>query len=498
MVQFETKIAESSSHEADPCLGQAALRESFRDPSGRLFALNGRILRIVNADGEPDLRAFFRSAQTLRLAGSKAVVQSRVLDGEELAQIRESAAVNRLYNDIQGSLIVEHERIPFASFPYEWPPEMLHAAGLLTVELAIELLSAGLGLKDATPYNVLFHGPEPVFVDMLSFERREPADPTWLPYAQFVRTFLLPLLAYRHFGLTLDRTFGACHDGLEPETIFRWLNLLQKIRPPFLSLVSMPVWLGGKTSTSPRLYESRTVGDPEKARFILFSLFSRLRRLLNRLEPSGRGSLWAEYMRRQTHYSQEGFGAKERAVQDMLAQFAPKRVLDVGANTGHFSIFAAQSGADVVAVDSDPVVVGEVWRTARSSGLSILPLVVNVAQPSPPTGWHNTERPSFLERACGNFDAVFMLAVIHHMLVTERIPLDRIIGLAAELTTKLALIEFIPPTDPMFRIIARGRDALHRDLTQERFEAAVSIRFEIVRSVSVEGSGRRIYTLCKR
>src|SRR5204862_7399442 len=139
---------------------------------------------------------------------------------------------------------------------YEWTPEMLHAAGLLTLDLARELLADGLGLKDATPYNVLFHGPEPVFIDVLSFERREPGDPTWLPYAQFVRTILLPLLANRAYGLGLDQILTTRRDGSEPEEVYRWTKPSQRLRSPYFSLVTMPSLLGGKhKQDDTRIYE---------------------------------------------------------------------------------------------------------------------------------------------------------------------------------------------------------------------------------------------------
>src|SRR5205814_3890270 len=137
--------------------------------------------------------------------------------------------------------------------------------------------------------------------------------------------------------------------------------------------------------------------------------------------------------------------------------------------TGHFSAIAARAGASVVAIDYDPVVSGDVWRNARKERLDILPLTVNLTRPTPGLGWLNQECPSFLDRARGAFDAVLMLAVLHHMLVSERIPLDEIIDLAAELTTDSVIIEFIGTDDAMFRRLTRGRDELHRDLTTETF-----------------------------
>jgi SAM-dependent methyltransferase len=197
-------------------------------------------------------------------------------------------------------------------------------------------------------------------------------------------------------------------------------------------------------------------------------------------------------------YSSEQFAEKEKFVAECLREFAPKRLLDVGANTGHFSAMAARGGGSVVAIDGDAAVTGGIWRRAREEKLDILPLVVNLAQPTPALGWRNRECPSFLERAAGAFDFVLMLAVIHHMLATERVPLDEIASLAADLTSDLALIEFVGPGDPMFRRLSRGRDELYAYLTVELFEQIVAERFHIVRKHRVTGAERTLYLLRKR
>jgi hypothetical protein len=480
------------------------LRASFRDPAGSLIAYQGRILRVVNPSGAGDLTAFLASKSGLKLMSSGRVIPTRELTDNERATLLADPALREFYALRGGQIILEHERVDFPSFPYEWTPEMLHAAAQLTLDLARELLADGLGLKDATPYNILFRGPEPVFIDVLSFERRQPGDATWLPYAQFVRTFLLPLLANRTFGLGLDQLLTTRRDGLEPDELYRLSRPMQRLRPPFFGLVSMPTWLGRRAGRKARpqsqtsIYEKK-LGDPARARYILDNVLGGLERSLTRLKPlPGKRSVWSDYMATNNNYTSGHFEAKQAFVAEALGQFPPRTVLDIGCNTGHFSALAARGGAKVVALDYDPVVLGEVWRAAREHKLNILPLAVNITRPSPGTGWRNEECASFLERASGKFDAVLMLAVIHHMLVTERVPLPEILELAAELTTNLLIIEFVSPEDSMFRRLTRGRDELHRDLTAEAFEAACACHFEIVRSQQVEGATRRLYLLRKR
>jgi hypothetical protein len=485
---------------SEPALPTQPIAASFRDPAGSLFRYQGRVLRVVNAIGAADLQAFLASASGRKLMASGTVVPTRALDAAECHDLLADPGVRELYDARGGQIILEHECIDFPSFPYEWNAEMLHAAAILTLDLAQALLADGLGLKDGTPYNILFRGPEPVFIDVLSFERRQPGDATWLPYAQFVRTFLLPLLANQAYGLSLDQILTTRRDGLEPEEVYRWSKLLQRLRPPFFSLVSMPTWLGGKhKQDDTSIYQKKLLSDPEKARYILDHLLDGLRRTLHRLKPvEGKSSVWSDYMTTNNNYTTGHFEAKQRFVGEALAEFASRSLLDVGCNTGHFSAIAARNGAKVVALDYDPVVLGDVWRNARKEKLDILPLTVNLTRPSPGTGWRNQECASFLDRAGGKFDAVLMLAVIHHMLVTERVPLAGIIDLAAELTTNLLVIEFVAPDDSMFQRLTRGREELHKDLTPELFETLCGRHFELVRMQYVEGTTRRLYLFRKR
>jgi len=142
--------------------------------------------------------------------------------------------------------------------------------------------------------------------------------------------------------------------------------------------------------------------------------------------------------------------------------------------------------------------VDQLWRRARAEHLNILPLVVNLTRPTPSVGWRNLESASFLDRARGSFEGVLMLAVMHHMLVTERIPLDEIMSQAAELTTRWLIIEFIGPEDSMFRRLTRGREELHRGLDRQVFESVAMRRFEIVRSQHLDDTHRWLYLLRKR
>ena len=472
---------------------------SFRDPAGYLLNVDGRIIRMVRQPAVLDFTASLSSAAAREFTETGRLIHTRIMDSSEAQHLLRRMEFAELPDREDVGIIAEHERIPFPSFPYEWPPEMLHAAGLLTLDLAEALLEEGFGLKDGSPYNVLFVGPKPIFVDALSLEKRDPSDPTWLPYAQFVRTFVLPLLVNKSFSFPLDSLLITHRDGLDPDEVYGLFGPLKKLSPRILSLVSIPSWLKEKTPGDGKIYKKQSVRDPEKARFILRSLFRQLRRTLKSLTPKAeQRSVWSGYMISGHGYSKEQLGAKEAFVETAIRETRPRKLLDIGCNTGYFSKIAARNGASVVAIDFDPAVIGSLWRQAHTENIDVLTLVVNIARPTPGTGWRNAECPPFLERARASFDAILMLALLHHLLVTERIPLNEILDLAAELTVGWVIIEFIGADDPMFRGLCRGRERLHADFNHLVFENECRRRFDIVRCTPIEASSRRLYLLRRK
>jgi SAM-dependent methyltransferase len=449
---------------------------SFRDPSGRTLVGPNRVLREVTSDGWQDLACFLQSPLARELEAEDAIVSTRIISETEHLRI------------------LEHERIPFPSYPFEWPPGMLAAAGRLTLELAERALPHGLGIKDAASNNILFRGPWPVFVDVLSFEKRAPGDPIWLAYGQFVCNFLLPLVAERYFGVPLKNTFLANRDGIDPEAVYALAGPIRKLVPPILTLATIPTWLCGVVK--PSSYRTRSV-SPERAQYAIRRLYQTLRKQLERAANGPpRQSIWTSYEQSSSYTVPQAI-QKRNFVEAVLNRSKPSRVLDVGCNAGVYSLMAAQLGAAVVAIDSDPAVADMLWKKARAENADILPLVVDIAQPSPAGGWRNQEHLSFLSRCEGRFDCVLMLGMIHHLLVSERVPLKSILELANDLTTEVLILEYVGPDDPMFRHLLRGRGGLYENLNQQFFEESCAARFRIVDKRPLADSGRVIYYLRK-
>jgi len=374
-------------------------------------------------------------------------------------------------------MLVEHPRIPFISYPWEWPAVMLHAAGMLTLDLAEAVMDEGLRLKDATPLNVLFRSSAPVFIDVLSLQERAPLDPIWWAAAQFTRTFLIPLLLLRRTDAPVHESFLFHRDGLEPSDAVKRLPSLRRWLPPDLTLATLPA--RAARLESPELYRQREARDAGEAQFIFSRRIRAFRRQMEALAPQARASGWSEYEKQCPSYTPAQREARRAFLRKKLEEIRAESVLDIGANAGEFSLLAAASGARVVAIDSDPEVVSAVWRAASAAKADVLPLVVDFARPTPPAGWMGREHAGFLDRAAGHFDCVLMLALIHHLLVSERIPLDQILEAAAALTTRWLAIEYVGPEDPMFRRLARGREELHEWQTRAVFEECAGAHFEI-------------------
>jgi len=463
----------------------AELRENeptFRDPAGQLILMEEFALRRVRPAAAAEAKSFLDSALRSQLEANGDLVASESVAGE----IMEPGASGVHAASSEGGFWLRHPRIDPISYPCEWTPAQWRAAAELTLGIAGKAIDAGWTLKDATPLNVVFQGARPVFVDVLSFEPRNRHSSVWLAYGQFVRTFLLPLVAAKYLNWPLQATIF-WRDGYEPTTLARALPLRHRLNPKLLDVVTLAAMLEGKGKGSAKPAEAKT--DPELAKHILHKRLARLTKQIRHAAGGESASEWSKYNQSATHYQPVDVEAKQAFVRGVLERLRPASVLDIGANTGTYSLMAAEAGAKVVALDNDTAALDELFRAAAIQKRPITAMVANIARPTPAAGWRNREQLSLLDRLNGRFDLVLMLAVIHHLILREQAPLAHIAGLAAELTRRWLLVEWVPPSDPMYQEWLRGRDELYGHLCEADLVQALEPFFKQIDRMKL-GNGR--------
>jgi SAM-dependent methyltransferase len=452
----------------------AAPTPTFRDPAGSL-----------RLEGDFAVRSIHPAARDLVMEFVSSEFCSRLQDRGDMVAIT-------LKNTPAG-LSLLHPRVPVPTYPWEWTANQWLAAAELTLSLCEEALQEGWVLKDATPLNILFVGPRPVLVDVLSFEPWDGAN-LWLPYGQYVRTFVLPLLMNKLLSWPLAIALLR-RDGYEPSDLYPALSWPQRLSRAALWTITVPT-LMERRNPDAVIRKPQPAKDPELAVQVLRRSLNGLRKLTRRVMPKSATSDWSEYKGTRSHYTAAQSTQKYAWVRNVLEDLQPDRVLDIGANTGEFSALAAEKGARVVALERDAAAADRLFQMTRARGLAVQTIHGDLSRPSPAVGWENHESTTLIQRLEGQSDLVLMLAVIHHLLLMEQIPLPAIMELCHRLTFRYLVIEWVPVTDPMFQSLMRGRDELYGALTEDDLLKACVGRFHVLRRQALE-NGRVLFLFAK-
>ena len=444
---------------------------------------DGQILRALSPTGFEDWDALARSELFARATADGRLVATEVAD-EPAPSVAAPAAG-------EVAAVLRHERIPFVSYPYEWTFGMLRDAALLQLDLMEAALEEGLILKDATPYNVQWKGAQPTFIDVGSFERLRQGEP-WAGYRQFCMQFLFPLMLTSFKGLPHQPYLRGCLAGITPVEMRGLMSFRDRFRRGTLSHVFLHARVDTRAlKAAPGTDVKRELREAGfKAEFIKANV-RRLERVVRRLEWDPGVSSWSEYGTT-TSYDEEGAAAKARFVDDAVSSGRWTTVWDLGCNDGRFSRAAARHADHVVAVDSDAAVVERLYRSLRAEGSrSILPLTMSLADPSPPEGWRAAERRAMEAR--GRPNLTLCLALIHHVCITDNIPVGDFVAWLAELGGAI-VIEFVDREDPMAAALLRRKaPGSNPDYRRDAFERHLAERFDVVRKLDIPAGERTLY-----
>lgn len=456
---------------------------SFRDPDSTVFYADGEILRGLSARAADDWTRLAATAFFPRLVEEGKVVATDLYDGDQPPVSPRGTP---------WSQVLKHERVPVVSYPYEWPFAMLRDAATLQLDVLAAALGEGMSLKDGTVYNVQFFGTRPVFVDIGSFE---PAHGPWPGYRQFCQTQLFPLLVQAHLGMPYQPLLRGSLEGLRAADVTGMFRGLSRFRRGVLRNVTLHSVLEQRVRSS-------SEGVKEKLSSAGFgtemakAVTANLRKLVQRLEVGKRASTWSDY-RDTCSYSDADVEAKQRLVRAVLEDATPRVVLDLGANDGAYSLLAAEHADYVVAVDGDEAVIDRLYRRLRAEEReNILPLVMDLVDPSGGLGWRNRERAPFAERV--QPDLVLALALVHHLAIGANVPLPQVVDWLADFGCRVA-VEFVHVDDPMVaRLLANKPAGLFDDYDRPAFERLLGDRFTVERSETLPGATRTLYVAVPR
>jgi SAM-dependent methyltransferase len=461
-------------------MGRRVEPASFRDPGGRVFYDGDQVLRGLSPAAAAEWLALARTEFFPRF-----VAEGRIVATEETGAGETGAGETGAGED-GWDVVLRHERIPFVSYPFEWSFAMLRDAALLHLSIVRAALAEGLTTKDGTAYNLQWRGAAPVFIDVGSFERARDGEP-WAGYRQFCQTMLYPLMAQAHLGVDFQPWLRAAVDGIEPAQMRKVFGGFRRFKAGVLKHVHLHDAVqsrNAKTSTGAVRAELRDAGFNRE---LVLATVRALEKLVGKLEWRPPASHWTAYQQTCT-YSDE-----DRAVKaEFVEKAAAGMVLDLGANDGTYSRIAAKKASYVVAVESDAAVVDELYRKLRADGETrILPLVMDLADPSPGIGWRGRERAPFAERA--DADLVLALAVIHHLAIGRNVPLPEVVDALAGLGRRV-VVEFVEPDDPMARrLLANKPEGLFPDYRRDAFEKLLAERFTVEHRQELPSGTRTLY-----
>ncbi|MDF2811320.1 MAG: NoeA host specific nodulation protein [Microvirga sp.] len=452
---------------------------SYRDPSGHVYEGGGRIFRTINESARSGY-------ETVRDSGilASALQKGLLIDSTELERSQWDQSLTG------AAYVVEHPRVPFVSYPYEWPFKALKAAALHHLDLQLHLLAEGAALSDATAYNVQFSGSKPIFIDLLSVRPYSEGE-FWAGHRQFCEQFLNPLLLQSKLGIAFNTWYRGNLEGIPTADLARALPLRSRLSWNMLSHVTLQAKFQAKATDAPAAAIEEAKKSRSLSRTAFEGILRQLKNWIAKLEPADTGkTVWGNYAKDNTYSGSEA-QEKRRLVAEFAAKTRPKVMIDIGCNTGDYSVAALEGGASyVVGFDFDQRALDLAFSRSETEDLRFLPLWLDASNPSPDQGWMQGERAGFGQRA--KVDGVVALAFEHHLAIAKNVPLPQVVDWLVE-RAPVGLIEFVPKEDPTVKTMLALREDIFEDYSIETFSNQLARRARIVQQDVVSQSGRTLF-----
>lgn len=443
-----------------------------------MFVHEGQLLRQVNHGYEEHYDMLMASGLYDALVNSDLLIRHEEIN---LGRAAKFDAYKILKPDI----------VPFISYPYEWSFSQLKDAALTTLEVQKRALEFGMTLKDSSAYNIQFYQGRPILIDTLSFQRYQEGEP-WAAYRQFCQHFLAPLalMTYTHVGLS--QLLKVHIDGIPLDMARSLLPIRTRLKP------SMQMHIHLHARFQKKLGNETDVQNRDRRSFkrrAMDGLIDSLESAVRKLKWHPDDTEWGNYESNDS-YEEEALNCKMEMVSAFLKDVQPSIVWDLGGNTGQFSRLASAMGIETISFDKDPTAVEKNYLTSVNwKETKLLPLLLDLTNPTPMIGWANSERDSLMER--GPADMVLALALIHHLAISENVPFHMIAEFFSRICHWL-IIEFVPKHDKKVVHLLASREDIFPTYNEDSFRQEFTKFFNIRTMQQITKSERTLYLMNRK
>jgi len=454
---------------------------SFRDPRARVFIGKNRVFRMLTENADQEFRQ-------VRETG---LLDDLIADGSLVSFKDADASESILPQDIKGiSSWLEHDKLPYITYPYEWSFSGLKAAAMFHLDLQIRALEKGVKLNDASAYNVQFIGPKPIFIDHISFSPYQEGE-LWVAHRQFCDQFLNPLVLQSRIGIPFNDWYRGALEGLTTVDLAAMLPNSAYFSPGLLLNILLPAYFERRAAKSQKIEQlAQTQGTRATLPRAAFERMLRsLRNLIDGLSPRDDDSLWSRYTEENT-YDNEEVREKTAFIAEFAQKTKPGLVWDIGCNTGQYSqVLLENGGGCSLGLEADPLALNQAFKRAVTENLNFLPLYQNITNPSPGQGRNGTERNKLKDRVSA--EGMMALAIIHHLVIGSHVPMQDALVELVDMAPH-GIIEFVPPSDPQVKRMLASRNDVTHEYSAELFDSVLAKVADVAKTRTLAASGRRL------
>lgn len=404
------------------------------DKVGRLIITDSEVYRVIVAP---------KSIDTYR----------ELLGDQRFDDIVETGLIDtkiHIYDESKSILVLEHKKLDFILSPSEYTNHMFWEATMMFVKMSEKLFKEfGLLTKDAHPWNITYSGAQPVFYDFSSLYMGREVTNQW--FAEFKRYFGFPIALASKSDSTypLARLYRKEHlEGFGITTLEN--NLFEKKLLKKLTSLS-------KYQNQPQLF------------------FNKLLQWLDKNKPiSPTKEYWSDYEQSHLADFDNPQTIKQKFVYDSLKESQPQKVLDLASNKGFYAAMAEHLGASVIAFDYEEETINQCRLIAKNNNLKITPALVNFSLPTPPSGVGLGNDSSFVRF---HSEVVLALGLIHHICLTQKIPVSLFCDICMNYTADTLILEFVYPDDVH---VQKWKAEIPDDYDLDKISNYLSVKFPVV------------------